>query len=633
MSVATPSPGGENREQDLLCVAVEIQRILEASGYKPMSATDVGKALSMQSHMLLLQHSIGLLGVISAHQKLYKLTDVDGCQMVSLNGVPWLGPSLPPGASSGCTPSRCSPMSGACGDPQAGIKNSSIMQGLPRGKALEMMGELAEMPAVQVALHEIAQLLFVAPQRTLLVSEVGSRITQNTRSLLRSVKLRVAQLLQCFPNDFALSGQGPATAATYCHSELRAKFAPRPSIAELNSGRYYRLLKLGSDITERFDRAKSISCRDVHNSRSTMIFVDCRSEVERSISVIANSIPQSQVLEADLAEVQLVVAYCCVGAHSAEWCQAQADGMWAYKIRFLAGGVAAWAHSGGAFADPMTMQPVMRVHCWVKEMMPFFPVPGAGYDIVLTAGVPLLTREALVHPSDMRHARLRNLAWEVRLKYWPSVFCIEAADLKTQIALGHGPFYLLVDCRTLEERQVSTLAAPGSVVIPADELRRRAPEYVNAFDTIITFCTIGGRSGMFCKRLVDELIEYGHFPEERSEELRRKIVNMLGGMAAWLHNKGALVDCAGRPTYQFHPWCQAFLDMFPLEDLELLFDENRPVPHDALSLAACGSNATGAGENMDAMPQRLLQMCSVLPPEVINDSLTRAMQSCSGYED
>lgn len=122
---------------------------------------------------------------------------------------------------------------------------------------------------------------------------------------------------------------------------------------------------------------------------------------------------------------------------------------------------------------------------------------------------------------------------------------------------------------------------PSPQVISADELRRRAPEYISAYATIVTFCTIGGRSGTFCKRLVDDLLEFGQVSADQTDGLRRKIVNILGGMAAWLHVHGGLVDTMGQPTNQLHPWCRAFLDMFPLEDLDLVFDEFRPVPQDA----------------------------------------------------
>lgn len=343
--------------------------------------------------------------------------------------------------------------------------------------------------------------------------------------------------------------------------------------------------------------------------------------------MLPHSISPREML-ADLASPQLIVAYCCMGASSAQWCQMQAQSLWNYKIRFLDGGIAAWTHHGGSLIDAVTSQTTTNVHCWVSELAPFFPCAGSGYQVVVTAGcqMPL---DLLANASEMRHLRLRNLAWEVRLRYWPSVFCIEAADLLNELSKGACQKYLIVDCRTSEERQVSTLAAPDCCIISADELRARAADYIGAFDTIVTFCTIGGRSGIFCKKVVDELIEAGYLAE-RADDLRRKFVNLLGGLASWLHNHGGLVDSAGHPTMQLHPWCRAFLDMFPLEGLELVFDEFAAVPQDALSLIACKS---ASGEKPDAVPQKLLQMCSMVPPEVIRDSLVRAMQNCVGYED
>lgn len=44
LAMAASNPGGENRDQDLMVVVVEIQRMLEASGYRPLAVTDIGKA-------------------------------------------------------------------------------------------------------------------------------------------------------------------------------------------------------------------------------------------------------------------------------------------------------------------------------------------------------------------------------------------------------------------------------------------------------------------------------------------------------------------------------------------------------------------------------------------------------------
>mmetsp|Transcript_144574 Transcript_144574/g.360358 ORF Transcript_144574/g.360358 Transcript_144574/m.360358 type:complete len:229 (-) Transcript_144574:183-869(-) len=228
----------------------------------------------------------------------------------------------------------------------------------------------------------------------------------------------------------------------------------------------------------------------------------------------------------------------------------------------------------------------------------------------------------------MRHVRFQNLALEVRMRYWPSVFCLEAAELQKQCASASPPRYLLVDCRTPEERQVSTLAVQCLPMVSADEFRANAPQLLASYQTVVTFCTIGGRSGIFCKTLVDELVEAGYCTDN-PDILRRKIVNLLGGVACWLHIGGGLATPTGQATRRLHPWCRGFLDMFPVEGIDIVFDEWRPVPQDAVALVACKA---ASGEK-EAVPQKLLQMCNTLPPEVIKDSLTRAMQNCAGYED
>lgn len=57
----------------------------------------------MPSHMALLQYSTGLVGLIGSNQKVFKITEIDGTQMVSINGVPWLGPEMPGNAQVACT--------------------------------------------------------------------------------------------------------------------------------------------------------------------------------------------------------------------------------------------------------------------------------------------------------------------------------------------------------------------------------------------------------------------------------------------------------------------------------------------------------------------------------------------------
>lgn len=656
-------PSSACREQDLLAIAAEVQIMIECAGWVPLSVPLVGKQLSIQCHMFLLKHNIGLSDAVQSFPKLFRLQVVDNCPMVATVGIPWLGPPLPSkghAGTNGQNPqhqqqqqlphvpsaalSSCVPAGypNACMSPPSSRNASqigSLSSGMPRGKAIEMMGECAASPAVQAALGEIAFLLLQAQPpngNTLLVSEVGSRLTASTRSVLRMMKIRVAQLLQCFPDDFALSGSGPGTSATYRSSEIRDSFIPQASGNDVNNGRYCRLLKLAADATDCYAGARGIGAREVQSQMQTILLVDCRSATERAVGVLPNSVCVTDITEADLLHPELVVAYCCIGARSANWAEKQSQGLWGYKLRFLIGGIAAWAHQDGTFVDPETETPTRHVHAWVKELVPFFPTGSSGFEAVFSAdlcdGSDLPSPYAVLRQASVtRCARFQNLAWEVRMRYWPSVFCLEASDLQAKCANPNPtmrPNYLLVDCRTPAERQVSSLMT-GLPMISADEFRANALAFVNGYELVVTFCTIGGRSGIFSKKIVDEMLEAGMGTES---VLRRKLVNLLGGIAAWCHSKGPLMTPNGQPTEQLHPWCRAFLDMFPIEGLEIVFDETRPVPQDALSLVACKSASADQSEE-NQVPQRLLQMCSTVPPEVIADSLNRAMQNCAGYED
>jgi len=378
----------------------------------------------------------------------------------------------------------------------------------------------------------------------------------------------------------------------YVHTELKDRFFPRPSNAEVNQGRYCRLLKLSADATERFGgQARSISVREAQTNNVSVLFIDCRTVEEMSVSVVPGSVPAAQLTEADMASPRLVVAYCCIGLQSAAWCQAQADGLWGYKVRFLAGGLASWMHHRGELVKPATKQRVQEVHCWVRELAQFFPSDGSGGAVRWSSSRQTAPHGMLQHATDLRLARLSKLAWEVRLRFWPDVFCIEAPELLSRIRAGAMHRHLLVDCRTEEERGVSTIDAPGCVIVPGKDVEARAEEYFRGFDVVITFCTVGGRSGIYNNQLFNQIAGSSPLGGDPGH-LRRRMLNVAGGIAAWLHHGGGLVDPSGQATRCVHPWVRAFMDLFPIEGLELVVDEAQPVPQDAVSLiavkAACG---------------------------------------------
>ena len=88
----------------------------------------------------------------------------------------------------------------------------------------------------------------------------------------------------------------------------------------------------------------------------------------------------------------------------------------------------------------------------------------------------------------------------------------------------------LVDVRTPEEQVVSMI--PGAITAREFEDNRKSFEGA----TLVTYCTIGGRSGRYAGQLVAEGL---------------KAFNLKGAILAWTHGGGDLVDSEG-PTKRVH---------------------------------------------------------------------------------
>ena len=82
----------------------------------------------------------------------------------------------------------------------------------------------------------------------------------------------------------------------------------------------------------------------------------------------------------------------------------------------------------------------------------------------------------------------------------------------------------LVDVRTPDEQVVSMI--PGAIT--AREFEDNRKSYEGA--TVVTYCTIGGRSGKYAGQLVAEGL---------------KACNLKGAILAWTHGGGGLVDTEG----------------------------------------------------------------------------------------
>ena len=101
---------------------------------------------------------------------------------------------------------------------------------------------------------------------------------------------------------------------------------------------------------------------------------------------------------------------------------------------------------------------------------------------------------------------------------------IPELSVEELLALQAQEKVLLVDVRTPDEQVVSMI--PGAIT--AREFEDNRTSYQGT--TIVTYCTIGGRSGKYAGRLVAEGL---------------KAFNLKGAILAWTHGGGELVDTEG----------------------------------------------------------------------------------------
>lgn len=107
--------------------------------------------------------------------------------------------------------------------------------------------------------------------------------------------------------------------------------------------------------------------------------------------------------------------------------------------------------------------------------------------------------------------------------------------------------------------------------------------------------------------------------------------SLLGGIAAWLHAGGCLADPAGTPTRKVNPWTAAFMDLFPVGGVQLVFDELQATPADAQSYVQCWQDQAGS-VTWATLPYKVFRASRELTSEALADTLRNAAQSAS-YED
>ena len=153
-------------------------------------------------------------------------------------------------------------------------------------------------------------------------------------------------------------------------------------------------------------------------------------------------------------------------------------------------------------------------------------------SIVLTQLTSCGARRTPSDPSNTSEARqnkIENLYQGYRQAF-PNVNEVSpqgVLDLKST-----GPT-ILVDVRTPKEQAVSML--PSAITQDAFEAAREKYRH----HTIVTYCTIGARSGEYAETLRQDGLE---------------VFNLRGSLLAWTHAGLPLVDGEGEPTKSVHTY-------------------------------------------------------------------------------
>ena len=128
--------------------------------------------------------------------------------------------------------------------------------------------------------------------------------------------------------------------------------------------------------------------------------------------------------------------------------------------------------------------------------------------------------------DQVKRDRMESLYLACKRSF-PDVPEMSAAELRPLLESGE---IVLVDVRSEKEQRVSMI--PGAISFREFE----RDETVHEGATVVTYCTIGWRSGKYAKKL---------------HERGWKVYNLKGAILAWTHEQGALVNDEG-PTRKLH---------------------------------------------------------------------------------
>ncbi len=146
---------------------------------------------------------------------------------------------------------------------------------------------------------------------------------------------------------------------------------------------------------------------------------------------------------------------------------------------------------------------------------------GLGTAAVVAIIVAVVLHPDRVRADDQKRQRIDELYAEYRASF-PDVPEMTVEQL---LAGRTTDDLVLVDVREPAEQEVSMI--PGAIPVRQFEAEGKRHEAKR----IVVYCTIGYRSGLYARKL---------------NELGQRIFNLKGGILAWAHAGGAVVDLNGQ---------------------------------------------------------------------------------------
>lgn len=130
--------------------------------------------------------------------------------------------------------------------------------------------------------------------------------------------------------------------------------------------------------------------------------------------------------------------------------------------------------------------------------------------------------------KESRWQKIEAMFDEYKNNHFPEIPSITVEELKKKM---NDQNVIIIDARSSEERAVSFI--PTS--ISQEEFEKNRVQYSDA--SIITYCTIGYRSGIYAKKL-------------REGKINAR--NLKGGVLAWAHNSNTFINEEGKTKKQIH---------------------------------------------------------------------------------